>query len=126
MTRRSAGAREEAAGDRRITACLRACEGIPTEELERDIILNLVAACIHVEDSRVREVLERLTVLRRRLGGPGRSEGAAQTGSGSPACAECGTPLRRSQTTALCNMCSWSRGKKRVQAFEQRPKPTSA
>ena len=83
MTGPSAGAREEAAGARRITACLRACEGIPTEELERDIILNLVAACIHVEDSRLREVLERLTVLRRRLGGRACSEGSPPRGSGS-------------------------------------------
>jgi hypothetical protein len=42
---------------RRITACLSACEGISTEALEDGIILKLVAACIHVKEPRIHEIL---------------------------------------------------------------------
>jgi hypothetical protein len=52
--------------ERRLTACLRACEGIPTELLEGGIILKLVAACVHVSDQRVRQVLEELAMHRLR------------------------------------------------------------
>ncbi len=52
--------------ERRSTACLKACEGIPTELLEGGIILRLVAACVHVSDRRVREVLEELAMHRLR------------------------------------------------------------
>ena len=38
----------------RIAACLKACEGVPTEKLEGDIWLRLVAACVHVDDDEVR------------------------------------------------------------------------
>jgi len=46
---------------RRVSACLKACEGIPTEALESQVILRLVAACIPLRDPRVREILEELT-----------------------------------------------------------------
>ena len=47
---------------RRTAACLRACEGIPTERLEDDVIVRLVAACVHLaDDRRVREVLEEMS-----------------------------------------------------------------
>ena len=46
---------------RRAAACVRACEGIPTECLEDDVIVRLVAAVVHVADDRVREVLEELS-----------------------------------------------------------------
>lgn len=52
--------------ERRDAACIRACEGIPTELLEGGIILRLIAACVHVSDSRVREVLEELVLHRLR------------------------------------------------------------
>ena len=46
---------------RRAAACVRACEGIPTEQLEDDVIVRRVAAVVHVADERVREVLEELS-----------------------------------------------------------------
>jgi hypothetical protein len=52
--------------ERRSAACLKACEGIPTELLEGGIILKLVAACVHVSDHRVRQVLEELAMHRLR------------------------------------------------------------
>jgi hypothetical protein len=52
---------------RRIAACLKACEGIPTEKLEDGVLLRLVAACIHLDDPQVREVLEELSPIRPRL-----------------------------------------------------------
>ena len=51
---------QRAGDERRRAACLKACEGIPTELLEGGIILKLIAACVHVTDRRVREVLEEL------------------------------------------------------------------
>ena len=54
------------AGERHTAACVRACEGIPTELLERKFILRLIAACVHVKDERIREVLEELVVHRLR------------------------------------------------------------
>jgi hypothetical protein len=46
----------------REIVCLAACEGIPTAELKSGIILELVAACVHLrDDERVRQVLERLS-----------------------------------------------------------------
>ena len=50
--------------ERRSAACLKACEGIPTELLEGGIILKLIAACVHLSDHRVREVLEELAMHR--------------------------------------------------------------
>jgi hypothetical protein len=47
---------------RRLAACLKACEGIPTEKLEDGIILRLVAACFHVDDKEVRAVLDELAL----------------------------------------------------------------
>jgi hypothetical protein len=52
---------------RRVTACLKACEGIPTKRLEDGVILRLVAACIHVDDPEIREILEELSPIRPRL-----------------------------------------------------------
>jgi hypothetical protein len=46
---------------RRIAACLKACESIPTEALESQVILRLVAACVSLRDPRVREVLEEMS-----------------------------------------------------------------
>ena len=46
---------------RRIAACLKACEGIPTEKLESGVLMRLVAACIHVNDPEIRETLDALT-----------------------------------------------------------------
>lgn len=46
----------------REIVCAAACEGIPTAELKAGIILELVAACVHLrDDERVRQVLERLS-----------------------------------------------------------------
>ena len=52
---------------RRIAACLKACEGIPTEKLEDGVLLRLVAACIHIDDRQLRDVLEELSPIRPRL-----------------------------------------------------------
>jgi len=52
---------------RRIAACVQACEGIPTDRLEDGVIVRLVAACVHVADERVREVLEELSPRRTAL-----------------------------------------------------------
>jgi len=50
---------------RRLDACTRACEGIPTEELEKGILYELIAACVHLRDDlRVTEILNRLIVAR--------------------------------------------------------------
>ena len=57
---------------RRIAACVRACEGIPTDRLEDGVIVRLVAACVHVADERVREVLEELSPKRAALEAAGR------------------------------------------------------
>ncbi len=46
---------------RRIAACLKACEGIPTENLESGVLMRLVAACIHVNDPEIRATLDALT-----------------------------------------------------------------
>jgi hypothetical protein len=50
---------------RRIAVCLAACEGISTEALEDGIILKLIAACLHVNDPRIREVLQVLSAAAR-------------------------------------------------------------
>jgi hypothetical protein len=52
---------------RRIAACVKACEGVPTAKLEDDVWLRLVAACVHVEDPEVRAILEELSPIRPRL-----------------------------------------------------------
>jgi hypothetical protein len=46
---------------RRAAACVRACEGIPTDRLEHGVLIRLVAACVHVADERVREILEEMS-----------------------------------------------------------------
>jgi hypothetical protein len=48
------------ADPRRIAACLAACEGISTEALEDGILLKLVAACVHVKEPRIQEILHSL------------------------------------------------------------------
>jgi hypothetical protein len=52
--------------DRRTAACVKACEGVPTDKLEEGIFVRLVAACVHVEDPRVREIIEELVPRRPR------------------------------------------------------------
>jgi hypothetical protein len=51
---------------RRVAACLKACEGIPTEALESQVILRLVAACVSLRDPRLREVMEEMSDRRAR------------------------------------------------------------
>jgi len=63
----------ESAGERRSAACVKACEGIPTELLELGFILRLIAACVHVKDDRVCEVLEELALHRLQSVGESRS-----------------------------------------------------
>jgi hypothetical protein len=53
--------------DRRTAACVKACEGVPTQKLEEGILVRLVAACIHVEDPEVRAILDELVPQRPRL-----------------------------------------------------------
>jgi hypothetical protein len=55
------------ASERRVAACLKACEGVPTEKLEEAIFVRLVAACIHLEDPRVSEIIDELVPHRPRL-----------------------------------------------------------
>ena len=57
--------------DRRTAACLKACEGVPTEKLEEGIFVRLVAACIHLEDPEVKAILDELVPHRPRLVPPG-------------------------------------------------------
>jgi hypothetical protein len=53
----------DSADARRTAACTRACDGIPTEELEKGILHDLIAACIHLrDDERITEVLNRLVL----------------------------------------------------------------
>jgi hypothetical protein len=54
----------ERAAEGRSVACVKACEGIPTELLEQGFILRLIAACVHVQDERVRGMLETLALHR--------------------------------------------------------------
>jgi len=54
-------------GDRRDQACLKACEGIPTSALESNVIVRLVAACIHLKDPLVNEILEEMAPPKPRL-----------------------------------------------------------
>ncbi len=39
-----------------MQACLKACEGIPTELLEGGFLTQLVAACVSVKDTRVQSM----------------------------------------------------------------------
>ena len=66
MTLPSGDGLQASADERRSAACLKACKGIPTELLEGGIILKLIAACVHVSDHRVRQVLEELAMRRLR------------------------------------------------------------
>jgi len=52
--------------DRRTAACVKACEGVPTDKLEEGIFVRLVAACVHVEDPRIREIVDELVPRRPR------------------------------------------------------------
>jgi hypothetical protein len=52
------------ADPRRIAACLAACEGISTEALEDGILLKLVAACVHVKEPRIYEILHSFGAIR--------------------------------------------------------------
>ena len=53
--------------DRRTAACLKACEGVPTEKLEDGIFVRLVAACIHLDDPEVSAIIDELVPRRPRL-----------------------------------------------------------
>ena len=66
MTVPSGDGLHRSGNERRSAACLKACEGIPTELLEGGIILKLIAACVHISDHRVRQVLEELAMHRLR------------------------------------------------------------
>jgi len=48
---------------RRMAACLKACEGIPTRALERGILLRLSAASIHVRRLLLLEVTVVVLIL---------------------------------------------------------------
>ena len=58
------GVSPEGVAEERSAACVKACEGIPTELLEQGFLLRLIAACVHVQDERVREMLETLALHR--------------------------------------------------------------
>jgi hypothetical protein len=89
----SRGTSRETAGERRAAACVTACEGIPTELLERGFILRLIAACVHVEDGRVRDALEELVRHRLRLmDGKPDTKGRSGRPGGSPRNAAPGVP----------------------------------
>ena len=53
--------------DRRTAACVKACEGVPTEKLEEGIFVRLVAACIHLDDPEVSGIIDELVPRRPRL-----------------------------------------------------------
>src|ERR1700687_388560 len=57
--------------DRRVAACVKACEGIPTVALERDVLIRLVAPCINVQDLKIRELMEEMSPPRPRFRGSG-------------------------------------------------------
>jgi hypothetical protein len=44
----------------RIAACVTACEGIPTGELQAGIIQDLVASCERTASGRLRAILDRM------------------------------------------------------------------
>ena len=54
-------------GDRRAEACLKACDGIPLEALENNVIVRLVAACVHLKDPEVSAILEEMSPTRPKL-----------------------------------------------------------
>jgi hypothetical protein len=69
--RKTPGAANSANTDpRRIAACLAACEGISTEALEDGILLKLVAACVHVQEPRIHEILHSFGGVRGRSSPP--------------------------------------------------------
>lgn len=71
---------EDDRSERRIDACLAACKGIPTEKLEKDILLRLIAACFRATDPEIRHVLEDLAspaASPKRARKPGRSQPTA-------------------------------------------------
>jgi hypothetical protein len=53
--------------NRRTAACVKACEGVPTEKLEEGIFVRLVAACIHLDDPEVSAIIDELVPRRPRL-----------------------------------------------------------
>jgi hypothetical protein len=63
--------------DRRTAACVKACEGVPTEKLEDGIFVRLVAACIHLDDPEVSAIIDELVPRRPRLAISARPESAA-------------------------------------------------
>ncbi len=60
----------------RMIVCVKACEGIPSHLLEDGFLARLVAACLHLEDARVQDVLAELVAAvkpRKRPPSPGTS-----------------------------------------------------
>jgi hypothetical protein len=64
MVERNGDAASEELVARRLKACVVACEGIPTEALESGVILRLVVACVHLDDTRVREIIAAMAYQR--------------------------------------------------------------
>ena len=88
---------EEERERRRAAACVKACAGISTAELERGIVLDLVAACIHLRhDLRVREILDRLTAA------PSRPIALARPARNTPAPAPSDRPFRLGLRVRSC------------------------
>ena len=49
---------------RRLSACLKACQGIPLDALESNVIVRLAAACVRLRDPLVTEILEEMSPAR--------------------------------------------------------------
>jgi hypothetical protein len=56
------------ADPRRLAACVAACRGISTEALEAGFILRLIAACVHLKEPRIQEILQSLGAIRPQSG----------------------------------------------------------
>jgi hypothetical protein len=51
-----------------MAACVAACQGISTEALEAGFILRLIAACVHLKEPRIQEILQSLGAIRPQSG----------------------------------------------------------
>jgi hypothetical protein len=69
--------------DRRTAACVKACEGVPTEKLEEGIFVRLVAACIHLDDPEVSAIIDELVPRRPRLAISARADASVEDGDAS-------------------------------------------
>ena len=70
--------------DRRTAACVKACEGVPTEKLEEGIFVRLVAACIHLDDPEVSGIIDELVPRRPRLAISARADESVEEGEDPP------------------------------------------